>query len=154
MIDEMSAVNARAILVVDDSYDDFDTVLMAARRANVRNRIVHAADADAAQRLISDGTVPFAFMLLDYDMPGVDGLGFLQRLRKDSIGGKLPTIVFTASVNPRDRDAFYDAGANAYHVKTVRFEDCLDTLEHIFHYWLRHAALPDVDRDAAGAGRH
>jgi hypothetical protein len=52
--------------------------------------------------------------------------------------------VFTTSVNPRDRDAFHAAGANAYHVKTVRYDACLLTLETIFDDWLRRVAGPEL----------
>ena len=62
----------------------------------------------------------------------------------------LPVIVLTASINPRDRDAFYAAGGNAYHVKLVNFEDGLANLESIFRYWLTHVVLPGADTSSTG----
>ncbi len=150
---DLSDVVSRPILVVDDSDDDFDTVVEAASRARVRNPLVHAADADVAQRLLDAPGSAYAFMLLDYNLPGVDGLAFLRGLRRHGQHAMLPTVVLTASVNPRDRDAFYAAGANAFHVKVVRFDESLRSLEVIFNYWLAHATLPDTGRATAADAR-
>jgi two-component system, chemotaxis family, chemotaxis protein CheY len=142
-VDETAIFRTRPILVVEDSSDDFDTVVEAARRALIRNRLVQACSATAAREtLAAHHANPFAFVLLDCSLPGEDGLTFLQELRASPATALLPVVVFTASVNPRDRDAFYAAGANAYHVKKVRFEDCLATLSAIFSYWLGSVVLP------------
>ena len=146
------AANRRPVLVVEDCADDFNTVVEAAARAGVGNRLVHAVDAGGAQRLL-DGEAAgktagqaaggFAFMLLDQNLPGTDGLSFLRQLRRGPLLSRLPTVILTSCGNPRDRDAFYDAGANAYHVKAVHYLDCLRTLEQIFGYWLNSTVLPD-----------
>lgn len=127
----------RPVLVVEDTDDDYDTVVEAALRAQVDNRLVHAADAGSAARLLYAAPADtFSFMLLDYNLPGVDGLEFLQTLRSHPVHGMLPVVIFTASVNPRDCKAFHAAGASAYHVKAMRFDQCLVTLEGIFDRWL------------------
>lgn len=147
-----SAGSSSPILVVEDSDDDFDTVVEAARRAGVRNRLVRAATADAARKLLSgERPTAYAFVLLDCSLPGEDGLGLLEYMRRDLAQRVLPVVVFTASINARDREAFYTAGVNAYHVKRVRFEDCLATLQQIFGYWLTQVILPDAR--AADGGR-
>jgi two-component system, chemotaxis family, chemotaxis protein CheY len=109
----------------------------------VLNRLVHAVDADAALLLLTTQHADsFAFMLLDYNLPGQDGLSLLRELRLNPLMQRMPIVVFTTSVNPVDRDAFYAAGANAYHVKTVRYAACLQSLEDIFTYWLGPVSLP------------
>lgn len=143
MAHELGLSDLRAVLVVEDSADDFDTVVEAAGRAGISNRLVRAVDADAAmQRLSADPRDGYAFMLLDYNLPGADGLALLQGLRAQARWRRLPVVVYTTSVNPRDRDAFYAAGANAYHVKTIRYAACLQSLEGIFAYWLGRVSLP------------
>ncbi|MFT5534216.1 MAG: two-component system chemotaxis response regulator CheY [Candidatus Paceibacteria bacterium] len=130
------AMTEPVILVVDDSADDFQTVCMAATSARVTMPIINAIDADVALEMLdgaADGA--FAFMLLDFNLPGVDGLTFLRQVRLHPVHARLPVVVLTASVNPRDREAFLAAGADAFHVKTVRLEDCLTTLESIFKRW-------------------
>ena len=134
----------RPVLVVEDSADDFDTVVKAATLAKVHNRLIRAADADVARRLLASAPASsYAFMLLDYDLPGMDGLALLDHVRRDVALADLSVVVFTASINPRDRVAFCAAGASAFHVKSVQHADCLHTLESIFAHWLNRAALPD-----------
>lgn len=131
----------RPILVVEDTDDDYETAVEAARRAQVENPLVHAADAGIAAALLYAAPADtFAFVLLDCNLPGVDGLEFLSELRRHLIHGKLPVVIFTSSVNPCERVAFEAAGASAYHVKELQFDRCLITLQGIFDEWLTPAA--------------
>ncbi len=143
MLLDAAPADARPVLVVEDSDDDFDTVVVAATRAKVCNRLVRATGADAAQRLLAlDPAGTFAFMLLDYNLPGMDGLGLLDQVRRNGMLTHLPVVVFTTSVSPLDRDAFRAAGASAFHVKSVQYADCLRTITSIFDRWLMRTAPP------------
>lgn len=131
----------RPVLVVEDSSEDFDTVVTAAERSGVSNHLVHAADADEARRLLSGGgSEAFAFVLLDNDLPGASGCELLEQLRHDPCCRTLPFVVYATSANPRERDACFAAGASAYHVKSVRFDQCLEILNEIFERWLDSGA--------------
>jgi CheY-like chemotaxis protein len=137
MSHDRTEVDRRRVLVVEDCDDDFDTVFEAATRAHVSNRLIRAADAEAARSLLArDAAGSFAFMLLDYNLPGMDGLALLEAVRRDPALAALPAVIYTTSVNPGDRDAFCRAGANAFHVKSVQHTDCLRTLAFIFAQWL------------------
>ncbi|MFM9916257.1 MAG: response regulator [Rhizobacter sp.] len=133
--------DSRPVLVVEDSDDDFDTVVEAATRAGVGNRLIRAADAEIARSLLArEAAGSFSFILLDYNLPCLDGLAFLEILRRDPVLAALPVVIYTTSVNPRDRDAFLRTGANAFHLKSVQHADSLRTLESIFDHWLTRAA--------------
>lgn len=133
----------RPVLVVEDCDDDFDTVRVAAARAKVGNRLVRAADAELAWQLLAgDPRESFAFVLLDFNLRGLDGLVLLGQVRRDRGLARLPVVVFTTSLNPRDRDLFCAAGASAFHVKSVQYLDGLRTVEAIFERWLNRAARP------------
>jgi two-component system chemotaxis response regulator CheY len=143
-----------AILVIDDSDDDFGTVAIAARRAQVGNPLIHARDiAEARECLFAAPRATYAFVILDCNLPGEDGLDLLEELRQHPQHRGLPVIALTASINPRDRNAFYAAGANAYHVKMVNFTEGLANLESVFHYWLTQVVLPTTDASIIGKSR-
>jgi two-component system, chemotaxis family, chemotaxis protein CheY len=149
MLHDRRVRDGRPVLVVEDSDDDFDTVIEAARLAAIDNHLVRAADGDVACRLLGDsGADHFAFMLLDYNLLGMDGLSLLKFVRSDAAWDFLPMVVFTTSVSPLDRIEFQLAGASAFHVKSVEFGHCLHTLRTIFDRWLTRTTDPQY---AAGA---
>lgn len=133
----MNEADDRAVLVVEDSDDDFDTVLAAARLGRVGNPLLRAIDADSAEAMLMQPPPGgYAFMLLDCNLPGRDGLSLLRQMRREPAPSALPVVVFTSSANPRDRQAFDAAGANSYHVKPLQYPDGLRTLQAIFERWL------------------
>lgn len=151
MLPEGRISDLRPVLVIEDCDDDFDTVVVAATRANVANRLVRAASAEEAGGILARSpSGSFSFVLLDYNLPGMNGLDFLESARRDRLLVDLPTVVLTTSVNPSDRVLFQAAGATAFHVKSVAHTDCLQTLASIFDRWLNQALRPnDVEAPVA-----
>jgi two-component system, chemotaxis family, chemotaxis protein CheY len=139
-------VNEFPILIVEDSAEDFDTVREAALRIGVKNQLVHATDVDEARDVLmaaARGGSRFSFMLLDQSLPGMNGNSLLSELRAHPVFENLPIIILSGSTRSEDRDLCYNAGANAYHIKSVRFDENLATLEEIFRYWARLVVLPN-----------
>ena len=136
----------RPILVVEDSDEDFETVLDAARRGGVGNPIVRASSGEECLRLLrSDGRRRDALpmlVLMDLNTPSDDGREALRELRADTSLDALPMVVLSASANPRDLAFCYAQGANAYHVKPVDHAVHLRVLQQIFAYWLGSVVLP------------
>lgn len=132
------------ILSVEDSDDDFDTIVLAARRACPNATVVRAADGnEALARLRSEDVSTLDLVLLDNNLPGaLSGLDVLTELRANPQTRHLRTVMFTTSNNPRECLACHRAGVNAYHVKSVRFEECVRTLETLLQYWIGAAARP------------
>lgn len=136
----------RQVLVVEDSDEDFETVVDAALQAGLTHALRRAVSGDDcllqlrawAQRRAS---LP-ALVLLDLNTPAGDGRDALLQIRQDAALRALPVVVLSTSDNPRDVDFCYGAGANAFHVKPVRHAEHLRVVEAIFAYWLGHAVLP------------
>lgn len=149
----MSEPRERAVLVVEDSDEDWDTVCVAARAGGFEQRLVRAADSDACLALLRGGRAPHtpalapALVLLDLSLPGLDGRQLLLDIRHDAATAALPVVVLTTSSNPRDVAACYAGGANAYHAKPLRHDDHLGLLQRLFGYWLVETVLPDVRQE-------
>lgn len=80
-------------------------------------------------------------VLLDLNMPRMDGIELLRELRSDPSLATIPVIVMTTSDDPNDIAAAYAAGASSYFVKPVSFGDFVEQVRIVFEYW-SHAAPP------------
>ena len=138
------ASSTLSVLVAEDLDDDYDTVVEAARKAGVEDQLVRVRTLSEVRSLLASAPRPrFGFVLLDVNLPDGGGLDLVRAVRADAQLGTMPVVVFSTSDNPRDLHGLYAAGANAYHVKSLRHRDNLDTLVRIFGYWLDAVCLDD-----------
>jgi CheY-like chemotaxis protein len=137
---------AHPVIVVEDSDEDFETVLTAARLAGVSHEICRAVSGDDCLLLLR-GTADFprvhaALVLLDLNTPHGDGRNALEHIYADTQLRTIPLVVLSTSANPRDVDFCFAHGANAYHVKPVSHGEHLMALQAVFAYWLGNVVLP------------
>ena len=137
------------VLVVEDSDEDFETVLDASRLANVINEIRRAASGDECLQHLADlesKNLPLPILvLLDLNTPKGDGRDALRGIVQNERLRAMPLVVISASSNSRDVSFCYDHGANAYHLKPVSHPKHLQILQQIFSYWLKSAILPEFE---------
>jgi two-component system, response regulator len=137
------------LVVVEDSDEDFDTLVEAAAAVGVTQTIHRAAsggDCLAMLRGESDlhlSVLP-ALILMDLNSHGVDGREALVAIKNDSALKLIPLVILTTSANPKDVAFCYQAGANAYHVKPVRHDHYLLMLRALLQYWLNGVTLQAV----------
>jgi len=142
----MNAVLDRPVVVLEDSDEDFDTAEEAARGAALANPLLRAKTGESCLALLrGEGAEPLqpALVLLDLNTPGMDGRDALVAIRTDPALKHLLLVVLSTSANPRDVAYCYSSGANAYHVKPVRYDDHLRVLRAVFGYWLLHVTPPE-----------
>jgi CheY-like chemotaxis protein len=134
------------VLVVEDSDEDFDTVLTAARLAGIQHEIRRALTGDDCLRLLRGAAgqhrSQVALVLLDLNTPHGDGRNALEQIHTDAQLSAIPLVVLSTSANPRDVDFCYGHGANAYHVKPVSHDEHLMVLQTLLTYWLGPVVLP------------
>lgn len=134
------------IMVVEDSDEDFETVLEAARSLGLRHEIRRATSGEECLRLLGENERERrknpSLVLLDLNTPLSDGRDALRSIRQNERMRALPLVVLSTSSNPRDVEFCYTAGVNAYHTKPVSYPAHLQTLRDIFDYWLTSVVLP------------
>jgi two-component system, chemotaxis family, response regulator Rcp1 len=81
-------------------------------------------------------------MLLDLNLPRMDGLEVLQIMKSDPALKRIPVMILTSSSSVRDVNSAYDLGANSYLRKTGALDEIYDLMRSIEHYWLQLSALP------------
>ena len=84
-------------------------------------------------------------ILLDLNLPGVNGFEILKRAKETPIVKRIPIVVLTSSMEEGDRALSYDAGANSYLVKPVGFSEFLTIVQQVGEYWFSLNTGPPKD---------
>ena len=132
------------ILLVEDNPDDVELTRLAFAEAKIVNRLVVVGDgAEALDYLFARGRyegrdpadLP-SLVLLDLNLPKVDGREVLQAIRGQDRTRTLPVVVLTTSTEPFDVEASYALGVNSYIQKPVDFEQFVWAVKQVGLYWL------------------
>lgn len=137
-------MSRRDILLVEDSPDDVELTRIAFAQAGIDNPLVVGRDGvEALDYLFARGawagrdpSVLPALVLLDLNLPRVDGREVLQAIRGDERTRALPVVVLTTSSEPFDVEASYALGVNSYIRKPVDFERFTWAVKQVGLYWL------------------
>jgi CheY-like chemotaxis protein len=141
----ISADNAhKEILLVEDNPDDVELTRIAFDEAKIANQLTVVRDgAEALDYLFARGAYadrdPHALpsiVLLDLNLPRMDGREVLQAIRDNPITRSLPVVVLTTSAEPFDVQASYALGVNSYIQKPVDFERFVWAVKQVGLYWL------------------
>jgi two-component system response regulator len=94
---------------------------------------------------------PPDLVLLDLNLPGIDGFGVLRSLRAEERTRKVPVIVVTSSQEERDVQRAYECGANSFVSKSDSPERTLQRLRLLPVYWLELNRLPERNSETSAA---
>jgi two-component system, response regulator len=131
----------KLILLVEDSPDDEVLTIRALKKNKLLNEVFVAHDgAEALAFLFGDaaggaGRLP-ELVLLDLNLPKINGLEVLRRIRAEERTRMLPVVILTTSDEDRDRVESYQLGANSYIRKPVDFEQFSSAVQQLGVYWL------------------
>ena len=108
------------------------------------NNLVHVTDGEEALAFIfatgkySDRNIdnPPKLVLLDIQMPKINGIEVLEKIKSDSRTKIIPVVMLTSSKENPDVKKCYSLGANSYIVKPVNFEGFAEAIKNLGFYWL------------------
>jgi CheY-like chemotaxis protein len=129
--------HALNIFLVDDDEVDVMTVKRAFAKANIANRIYVATDGIEALELLRAEAIPTTrrLVLLDLNMPRMNGIEFLREIRGDPALQALTVVVLTTSNEDRDRVETYQLNVAGYLLKPVTFHSFADMMSTLNKYW-------------------
>jgi two-component system, response regulator len=133
---------SQPILIVEDSPDDFDAAKRAFTKANLRNTIQHAASGEDALAYLRGAEPRPGIILLDLNMPGLDGRKTLEIIKNTDNLKSIPVVILTTSDDERDVKACYELGANTYIQKPVDLDGLISAMKRLKEYWFEIAVLP------------
>lgn len=149
----MSKGNAIRILVADDDADDRMLIADAFDEASLSNPVDFVEDGvelldylnrrgkyEAKKKEDMPGII-----LLDLNMPRMDGRTALKEIRADEELRKIPIIVLTTSKSEEDILRTYDLGVNSFITKPVTFDGLVQVVQVLNRYWIEIVALPSLD---------
>jgi CheY-like chemotaxis protein len=130
MTADVAAAPPIRILLVEDNATDVELTLRALKRAKLQNHISIVGDGVAAlEFLFNSGQPTPDLVLLDLQLPKIDGREVLTRIRAHQTLGKLPVVILTASDAERERHTAL--AADAFLTKPVNFERLGDVVREI-----------------------
>ena len=136
------------ILMADDDPDDRLLAQDALHESGIAARLLFVSDGTELLEYLRalPGKSPRAprpdLLLLDLNMPGLDGRAALREIKSDPQLRALPVVIWTTSSASSDIAHCYDGGANSYITKAVTFEGLVDTMRQLGRYWAETVQLP------------
>ncbi len=142
----------KALLLVEDNPDDEELTLLALEQGGITNEVIVAHDGvEALDYLFGTGiyaqrdtSIMPALILLDIQLPRINGLEVLQRLRSDDRTKLLPVVILTTSNEQQDLINSYTLGCNSYIRKPVDYDQFLIAMQQLGMYWLLINEPPPV----------
>ena len=135
-------MKGRAVLLVEDSEDDALIVERAFKVLKLPHDLTVCRTGEEAVRRFDKGGPKPDLVLLDLNLPGLSGLEVLRRVKGDPRTRGVPVVILSASDRDVDVANAYDAGANHYVVKPLRFEAFVDLIRKWSEYWTQLGKLP------------
>jgi two-component system, response regulator len=135
------------ILLVEDNPDDESLTERALRKGTTANIELAHDGQEALDYLFNDDNTMPRLVLLDLNLPELDGLTVLQRIREDERTCLTPVVVLTGFSAPIDVIAAYRYGANSYVRKPVDFDQFAEVIQQLGLYWLVVNEPPPNARD-------
>lgn len=140
------------VLIVEDNEDDYE----ATRRSFMKNHFINplswSRSAEEALRVLrsadalgGEGAMP-DLILLDLNMPGMDGREFLEIIKAEEHLKSIPVVVLTTSSDASDIERCYQLGASTYIQKPVSFDGLTQAVRTMKDYWFGIALLPSTAR--------
>lgn len=137
----------KTVLLVEDSPDEILLARRAFASAGLADCLRVAGNGEAACRLLQESSDSWpAVVLLDWQMPGMDGQAVLRELRRQhgccTGESALPVAVLSSSDDPGDIAAAYAAGASSYLRKPVDFDEFVQLVRELCRYWMDLNVMP------------
>jgi|SRR5579862_1524405 len=125
------------LVLVEDNLDDEVMSLMGITRSGIPCRVTVRRDGvDALDHLLGAHEPPPALIVLDFQLPKLNGLEVLTRLRSNDRTRLIPVVMVSGTNSGNSMSECYRNGANSCVTKPLDSKEYIDRLAGIAHYWL------------------
>lgn len=128
-------MNSLKILLIEDDMIEVMKLKRAISSLGLNHSIIEANNGDEALKILEQKDNLPDIILLDLNMPKINGIEFLSILKRDDVLKYLPTIILTTSNNQKDLISCYEIGVAGYVLKPLKYEDYVSKIEKLLAYW-------------------
>lgn len=137
--------SSRILLIEDNPADARLTKTLLEKHGNFQIEVLTTAT-EALRYLRKDGKYSEALIphliLLDLNLPEIDGFKFLKEVREIPIADRVPVVVLSTSSNPNDVQRAYELKANCYVSKSYDLDDFETKIRNFVDFWFQTAVIP------------
>ena len=123
------------VLLVEDNLIEIMKMKRTISFLNLKHTIYEANNGEEALSFLEDRTNMPDIILLDLNMPKINGIEFLKIIKKEEDLKHIPTIILTTSSNQKDLLECYRTGMSGYILKPLKYEDYVKKIEVVLSYW-------------------
>lgn len=120
------------ILLVEDDEGHAELVKLNLRRGGIENEIIHFDNGLTALEFLSQNKTGRKYlMILDINMPGINGLQVLSRIKSSDATRNIPIIILTTATEEREADYCYELGCNVFITKPIDYETFCNAIHEL-----------------------
>lgn len=129
-------ITNKPILLVEDDQVDTMTVIRALKEIHVTNPLVHLENGEEAVNYLQNPkSEKPCIVLLDLNMPIMNGIEFLHVVKNDAQLKRIPVVVLTTSEEQQDKVNSFNMGVAGYMAKPVDYRQFVEVMRSIDAYW-------------------
>jgi CheY-like chemotaxis protein len=123
------------ILLIEDDMIEVMKLNRTISSLQLNHKIIEANNGEDALKILEKKDELPDIILLDLNMPKINGIEFLGILKNDPVLKYIPTIILTTSNNQKDLLECYKIGIAGYVLKPLKYEDYVSKIEKLLAYW-------------------
>ena len=128
--------NLRKIILAEDNIADVELTKIAFKELDLNLDVSHVFDGQQLMDLLKNSSLnEVALVLLDLNMPKMNGIEFLTALKANDVLKFIPTVILTTSNNHRDMIECYKIGIAGYILKPLKYEEYRSKIKALLNYW-------------------
>ncbi|QIH39216.1 response regulator [Flavobacterium sp. Sr18] len=128
------------LLIEDDAIEvmKFNRVLST---LDIKHKILEANNGEEAIKILKEKETVPDIIVLDLNMPKMNGIEFLRILKADEYLKYIPAVILTTSNNRKDILECYKIGIAGYLLKPLKYDEYIDRIKHLIEYWSRNELI-------------
>lgn len=128
-------INTLKILLIEDDTIEVMKLNRTISSLALKHKIIDANNGEEALKVLEQKDNLPNIILLDLNMPKINGIEFLSILKEDDALKHIPTIILTTSNNQKDLLECYKIGIAGYVLKPLKYEEYVSKIEKLLSYW-------------------